>query len=183
MHIPDKIETERLLIRPFVQQDFDAFWSFMDDPEATRFMAFTGEQKTYDGAKALLETVIASYDGREPHCALAMTDRQTGHYIGSCGLSPLPDPGEIECYYTVLPQYWGNGYATKAMEAILTYAFREVGSSRVVAFVQKKNLASIRVAEKLGMTGEGLMHRENDKKPRLRYIITEQDFSHHGQSK
>ncbi len=180
MHIPDKIETARLLIRPFVLQDFDAFWSFMGDPEATRYMAFTDEQKTYDGAKVLLESVMASYDGNEPHCALAMTDRWSGHYLGSCGLSPLPEPGDVECYYTVLPAHWGQGYATEATQALLAYAFTELGSLHVVAFVREGNLASIRVAEKLGMTCDGMVHREDGEMPRLRYSMTDQDFSHHG---
>lgn len=134
MKILEKIETERLLIRPFVLEDFDAFWSFIGDPEATRYMAFTDEQKTYESAKAMLEMVIASYDGDEPVCALAMTDRCSGDYVGSCGLSPLVEPGEVECYYTVLPRHWGKAYATEATQALLKYAFTELGVSRVVAF-------------------------------------------------
>lgn len=179
MRIPEKIDTERLLIRPFVLQDFAAFWSFMADPVATRYMAFTDEQKTYDGSKALLEMVIASYDSEEPVCALAMPDRRSGNYIGSCGLSPLPEPGEIECYYTILPKQWGKGYATEATVALLQYAFTELGILRVVAFVMESNPVSIRVAEKLGMTCDGMVHRESVKMAGLRYSVTVQDFSRH----
>lgn len=181
MRIPEKIETGRLLLRPFAPQDFAAFWSFMADSEATRYMAFTDEQKTYNGVKATLQTVIASYAGEEPVCALAITDRQSGNYVGSCGLSPLTEPGEVECYYTVLPKQWGKGYATEATEALLQYASTELGVLRVVAFVMEGNPASIRVAEKLGMTCDGMVNRENVNMPGLRYSVTGQDFSYHGQ--
>lgn len=180
MRLPETIETERLLIRPFVLQDFDAFWSFMGDPEATRYMAFSDEQKSYEGAKAMLETVIASYAGNDPVCALAMTDRWSGDYIGSCGLSPLTDPGEVECYYTILPHHWGKGYATEATAALLKYAFTELRFLRVVAFVLEGNPASIRVAEKVGMTFDETVHREDVNMPGLRYSVTDQDFCHHG---
>jgi len=180
MHIPEKIETERLLIRPFALQDLEPFWSFMGDPESTRYMVFTDDQKTYEGAKTMLEMVIASYDGEEPVCALAITDRRSGDYIGSCGLSPLAEPDEVECYYTVLPRYWGKGYATEATTALQKYAFTELGVSRVVAFVMEENPASIRIAEKVGMTFDGMVQREDVMTPGLRYSVATEDFSHHG---
>ena len=180
MRIPDSIQTERLLIRPFVPEDFEAFWSFMGDLEATRYMAFTGEQQTYDGTKAMLETVMTSYAGEEPVCALAITDRRSGDYVGSCGLAPYAEPEEVECYYTVLPRYWSKGYATEATTALLKYVFEVLGVARAVAFVREGNPAAIRVAEKVGMTFDGMVEREDVQMPGLRYTVSAQAFSRRG---
>ena len=180
MRIPDSIQTERLLIRPFVPEDFEAFWSFVGDLEATRYMAFTGEQKTYDGTKAMLETVMTSYAGEELVCALAITDRRSGDYVGSCGLAPLTELDEVKCYYAVLPKHWGKGYATEATAALLQYAFGPLGVARVIAFVMEGNPASIRVAEKVGMIFDGVVQREDVKIPGLRYAVTAQEFSRRG---
>lgn len=60
----------------------------------------------------------------------------------------------IECY--VLPDYWGNGYATEATRLAVTYTFDELNAHRVEAMVQPDNPASERVLEKLGFQKEGV---------------------------
>ena len=68
------------------------------------------------------------------------------------GLSPAEDePGVIKIGYTMSPAYQGRGYATEAVRALIAYAFDTLGADVVRAYASALNLASIRVAEKVGM--------------------------------
>ena len=62
-------------------------------------------------------------------------------------------------HYSLLPDYWGQGYATEAVRGLIGYAFEELGLHRLEAGVATGNLASIRVLEKAGMTREGLKRK------------------------
>jgi len=152
LRIPNKLETERLIIRPFIVDDCAAFKSFMLDREATRHLNFTEEQKTPQKAIELISEVIASYESSSPVFSLAVIEKKTGEFIGSCGFSPLKKKGEVECYYTVVRSNWGRGYATESILRLIKYGFDELNITRIVAFMSKENPASQKVAEKIGMT-------------------------------
>ena len=74
--------------------------------------------------------------------------------IGYCGLFCFADIGgqpEIEVGYRLARSHWGCGYATEAAMAVRNHAFETMGLKRLIAMVDPRNIASIRVAEKLGM--------------------------------
>ncbi len=155
MKLPPVIETARLIIRRHLEEDVDPFVEFMTDEDATRFLLFEDEQKTPDGAKELLDFILASYGTDDPMLALALVDRETAAYIGSCGLWPLADGTGVECYYSLLPRYWGWGFATEASIAMLYYAFEELGLEKVTAHMSDKNTKARNVAQNLGMRDMG----------------------------
>ena len=86
----------------------------------------------------------------------ATMDKATGKFIGRCGLCPMDIEGheEIEVAYMLAKEYWGQGLATEAAQAILKYGFEQAGVSRLICVINPGNLASARVAEKIGMTLE-----------------------------
>ena len=86
----------------------------------------------------------------------ATMDKATGKFIGRCGLCPMDIEGheEIEVTYMLAKEYWGQGLATEAAQAILKYGFEQAGVSRLICVINPGNLASARVAEKIGMTLE-----------------------------
>jgi RimJ/RimL family protein N-acetyltransferase len=155
MKLPPTIETARLIIRRHLSEDLEPFTEFMTDEEATRFLDFEPEQKTPEGVRDLLDFVIASYDSSDPVFALAIIDKETGVFMGSCGLSPLTDGEGVECYYSLLPKYWGWGFATEASLAMLYYAFEELKLPKVVAHMSEENTKAWRVALNLGMSDMG----------------------------
>lgn len=82
-------------------------------------------------------------------------DLDRGELIGWAGVGPVEfDESQVELFYGIAKQHWGMGYATEASEAVLDYAFGTIGLKRVVAIVNPKNVGSVKVAEKLGMTVE-----------------------------
>ena len=93
----------------------------------------------------------------------AITDKMTGKLYGAIGLSNNQMFNNGEIAYWVGEEYWGNGYATEAAEAIIKFAFVEKGYNKVFARYFASNGASGRVLEKLGMRKEGIL-REQVKK-------------------
>jgi len=138
MKIPKIIRTERLVLRPYAEDDFEAFFEFVCDAEATRYLRFTPEQKTHEGAKAFFNDVIDSYAGSKPLFVLAITCARAGQYMGSCGLVPLKDGTGVECYYVLLQQFWGRGFASEAVRALFGHAFTELRINRIVALIRKE---------------------------------------------
>ena len=82
--------------------------------------------------------------------------KETGEFIGRCGLTPMDIEGheEIEVGYMLAKEYWGQGLATEAAKAILEYGSNQVGLSRLICVINPENQASSRVALKIGMTLE-----------------------------
>lgn len=101
----------------------------------------------------------------------ATIHKETGKFIGRCGLCPMDieEHEEIEVAYMLAQEYWGQGLATEAAQAILRYGFEQVGLSRLICVINPGNRASSRVAMKIGMTLEidGVINGE----PTLLYSI------------
>ncbi|MBD3167444.1 GNAT family N-acetyltransferase [bacterium] len=156
MQLPRRLDTERLVLRPFMEEDNAPFLAFMMDPIATRYLVFPDEMRTRPGAQALFDTVMGSYEGEAPIFSLAITERN-GRFVGSCGLSPLgSDNGTWECYYSLLREFWGRGYASEATKALLEWAFQTSSIREIRAYMSPENPNSAGVAERIGMVDLGL---------------------------
>lgn len=148
------LKTPRLLLRPFRLEDAGDLGRIYADPEAMRYLG--------DGSTAGVETarrMIAMHAGDwslKGFGPFAVEDRATGAFVGRAGLWGVAArrPGELG--WIVVRERWGEGIATEATGAVIDDAFRRVGLPRVVAFVDPANLASVRVAQKLGLADEGI---------------------------
>lgn len=144
------IETERLMLRPLRDADLDAMCRLLGDAGA---LALWGEPLDRAGASQWIERNKARYAihgfGR---CAVVL--RATGELIGDCGLAPTTVEGasEVELGWIVAKAHWGEGIATEAGRAWRDHAFSRLGLDRIVSMISEENIASRRVAEKLGMT-------------------------------
>jgi len=145
------VVTGNLVIRHLDAKDLEPFLEFMLDPQSTQYLAFTDEQKTEKGAKELFDMVLQSYDSENPIESYAVSLKETGEYIGSIGLSPY-DEGVYECYYCINSGHRNRGYAVEAMKQIFSLIDPHIA---IRAHCSPENQASIRVAEKLGMTHLG----------------------------
>ena len=170
MKVPQQLETDRLILRRLIKDDIQPFYKFMSDPESTRHMAFTDEQKNLEGAKEMVEWTITSYATDDAVFVLAITLKDGGDYIGSLGASPDPDADATEIFYTLLPDYRGKGYAVEAAKRLVNYLQNEEQTSRITAYVMTGNAPSIRVAERLGMTFDADVVREGHEGSR--YLLT-----------
>jgi len=174
MRIPDEIRTERLVIRPFRDADTAGYLEFMTDPRATRYLSVEPEQKTAAGARTLLDLVRGSYESDHPVWALAIEASPRG-FVGSCGVAPVEDP-VFECYYSLLPRYWGCGYATEAAVGLLGYLFEETAIREIRAYMGAENWRSAAVADRIGMRFLGVRAHPHFGKPGLLYVVTREQW-------
>lgn len=174
MQIPREIRSQRLVVRPFRSCDLRPYLEFMTDPSATRFLMLEPAQKTESGAKALFDYVMQSYATSEPVWALAIAD-EADVFIGSCGISPITGT-VFECYYSLLPQHWGKGYATEATCALLDYLFTQTNTTEVRAYMSPSNPNSAGVAQRAGMTDHGIQKHPGFGNEGCMYLITKEQW-------
>ncbi|HXY71215.1 MAG TPA: GNAT family N-acetyltransferase [Actinomycetota bacterium] len=153
-----RLETERLVLRPFILDDLDALAESLADPEVMRYVG-EGEAvgKTRTESEHILTELIAEYDRWGYGLWAVTTDGENdGRPIGWCGLIEWELGGvtEVEVAYLFGRPYWGKGYATEAARAVRDYGVGPVGRTRLVSLVYPDNDASLRVVEKLGMRYE-----------------------------
>jgi RimJ/RimL family protein N-acetyltransferase len=141
------LETERLILREFRESDTDAYAEMLADPEVMRFLG--GRPLPRDEAWRNMAMVIGHRQLRG-YGFWAVEERAGGELAGRVGCwYPEGWPG-LEVGWTLRRKFWGRGYATEAARASVEYAFKELGQSRVISLIAPANVASIRVAERLG---------------------------------
>jgi RimJ/RimL family protein N-acetyltransferase len=141
------LETERLRLRPFRDDDLDVVARWLADPEFTRYLA--GPQPRAE-AEAILARAHAHWreHGFGP---FAVEDRATGELIGRSGPAyHRAWPHDPEVGWWIAPERQGRGLATEAGSASVRHTFDDLGFARVVSITIEPNLASRRVMEKLG---------------------------------
>lgn len=157
MQLPETLTTERLTIRKFRAEDKPQFIEFMTDKESTKYIGFSATQKTPEGASHLLDFILDSYETDEPVFSMAIEDIEHG-YIGSCGISKIDDEA-WECYYSLNRKFWGKGYATEAMQAIICWCRKNSIVKELRAYMHPEHKESEQVAIRLGMENRGIqMH-------------------------
>jgi RimJ/RimL family protein N-acetyltransferase len=161
------LETERLVLRRFTEDDVDNLYDLDGDPEVMRFL--TGGAPTPREAieRDILPRFLGYYERFEGFGRWAAIEKDTGDFLGWFGFRLREDtsPGEAALSYRLRRSAWGKGYATEGSRALIRKGFAELGVRRVVATTYQDNAASRRVMEKSGlklvrtyrMTPEGLM--------------------------
>ncbi len=153
---PDKIilETKRLILRYLSMDDLDELFELYSDPEIRRY--FPEGVLTFEETKEELEWHMNGHP-KYPELGLwATVHKETGKFIGRCGLLPgeIDDKLEIEIAYLLNKSFWHQGLATEAAQGILGYGLEELNLSRLICLIDPGNIASQRVAERIGMTLE-----------------------------
>jgi len=166
------LTTERLFLRHFHVLDSEPIYQVFGDAEVMRFSDGT---KTQEWVQIWLRTCLERYYqtwGFGPH---AVVEKRSHVVIGYCGLFFFPDidgQAEVELGYRLVRAAWGKGYATEAAKAVHDYAFTVLGIKRLIVIIDPSNVASIRVAEKIGMHYEKDVMFEGYAHPDHVYVIT-----------
>ena len=116
-----RIETERLILRPFVTEDLDDMHAMLSDPRVVEHLPH--EVMSRQETEEALARIGGSYEFasvREmKRCSLAVVLRETRRVVGWCGVGRLNiDPGEFEIYYGLASDHWGRGIATESAKAL-----------------------------------------------------------------
>jgi RimJ/RimL family protein N-acetyltransferase len=143
------IETPRLLLRGWRPDDFAPYSALLADPESARFITRGGQpcqerQAWYD------MTFLVGHWQMLGHGMFVVEDRATGAFLGRVGpLQPKGWPG-FEIAWALVPAARGKGYAGEAGAAAIDWSFDRFAVDRIVSIIDPRNVASRRVAQRLG---------------------------------
>jgi RimJ/RimL family protein N-acetyltransferase len=147
------LETERLTLRPFREEDVAAFFELSQDPDVVRYVGdrrVPTLQEAWRGAAAWIGHWALRGYGQ-----WAIEERSSGRLIGRAGIiNPVDWPGP-EVGYLLGRDWWGHGYATEAARAAMDWGFREIGFDELISLIDPANAASIAVATRLGESLRG----------------------------
>lgn len=146
------IETERLILRTWKEEDAEAFYQINQDPKVLEFLP---------GPMTMAE--VKQFIAHRNQCFIelrytlwAVEEKQTQALIGFVGLSSPSWQAHftpcVEIGWRIGSQYWGKGYATEAARAVLEYGFNIIGLPELVSFTVPQNIRSTGVMKKIGMT-------------------------------
>jgi [ribosomal protein S5]-alanine N-acetyltransferase len=149
--------TSSLILRPCAEADIDLLHSHWTEPEVRRYL-WDGQVIDTETVREVINSSLESSQkyGYGLWVLLGKLDRD---FRGVCALRAEP-PARPELLYSVPARYWGSGIATESARTVLHYAFEELGLAFVSATVDKPNIASVRILEKLGfyVIDEKLVH-------------------------
>ncbi|HEY6188202.1 MAG TPA: GNAT family N-acetyltransferase [Pyrinomonadaceae bacterium] len=146
------LETERLTLRMFREDDFEAYARICADEDVMRYLG--GKVLTRAEAWRHLAFLVGHWQ-LLGYGHWAVEEKATGELLGRLGfLNPAGWPG-FEIGWTLRRESWGKGYATEGARRALRYGFTELGREHVISLIHPENRPSIRVAERLGERHEG----------------------------
>ena len=151
------LETERLILRNWRESDIDHYLVLAGDvgyhcfSQPGRFLVRNAKE-----ARAKVRERMVLFDrrklGKFPIFLKKNGLKETGEFIGTCGIEPFNVDGqpEVELGYRLCLEFWGKGYAREAATAVLKYGFDDLKLPKLVAFVLPQNRASVRILQQLG---------------------------------
>ena len=156
------LETERLVLRQFTEDDADNLFELNSDPEVIRFTSDAEQPTDYTVIKTqILPRYLAYYEQYDGYGFWAVIEKSSREFIGWFFFRPaihasyfnpaLANPSDIELGYRLRKASWGKGYATEGSKELISKGFSELGTQRVVSPALAANVASIRVLEKAGL--------------------------------
>jgi len=152
-----RLETERLVLRDFVIDDWPALLAYQRDARYNRYYPDRSVGRSEDEVRAFVQMLIdCQRETPRRTFQVAITLPETDEVIGNCGMRRKPGTEwDAEIGYEFNPEYWGQGYATEAAPRIITFGFEELRLHRVSGRCNADNAASANVLRKFGMRLEG----------------------------
>ena len=145
------LQTDRLILRPFRDDDVDDYFAVLDTPEVRRWLHLpAGLDRS--GAWKQMAGFLGEWTLRGTG-QWALEERFTGAFVGRAGLyrPEYPDWPGVEVGWTLHPDHWGRGFATEAGAESIRYAFEDLDLDRIYSCILPGNEASQAVARRLGL--------------------------------
>lgn len=169
------LETERLILRKLKKSDVDDIFKMRSDADLMRYIRApqTERRESFEWIR-----MISGRWDAEKLGFCGVIEKETGEFVGWCGLWRLKETNEIEVGYAIQKDFWGKGYATEAARKFLEYGFEELGLERIVAVAYPENEPSQNVMKRLGMNfvKVGRFYE----KQLVQYAITKKEFYGNG---
>lgn len=156
-----RIETSRLILRPFVVVDAPAMYrNWASDPEVTKYLTWPAHGSV-DVSNMVLADWVGAYEKPDWY-QWAIELKEIGQPVGSISVVSHNDKAEsAHIGYCLGKQWWGRGIMTEALAAVMAYLFEEVGMQRIESRHDPRNGGSGAVMRKCGMKYEGWLRRSD----------------------
>jgi RimJ/RimL family protein N-acetyltransferase len=154
------LETDRLVIRPFVASDAGFIVELVNDPAWLRYIGDRNIRSLDDAARYIENGPRAMY--RRAGFGLWLVALRDGTPIGMCGLVRRDDLDDVDLGFALLPRYRRSGYAFEAAQRVLEHGRRALRLARIVAISVPANVASINLLRKLGFAREKTIVRHDE---------------------
>ena len=150
------IKTERLILRPFTENDMEAVFNCCQNPNLGNNAGWKPHETPEESLKILQTIFIPQKD------TWAITKKENQQLIGAIGIMPDPkreNPNAGMIGYWLDEAQWGKGYMSEAVSVVLEYGFNQLGLILISANCYPQNERSQRVLKKMGFTYEGMLHQ------------------------
>ena len=173
------IESKRLILRQVTPEDAPDFFACQSDPDVFRYSG-RSEEASLKSARHTLNILFKRHQ-EQTMLSWAIVLKENQRFIGRFQMEEWSDENRRAAVgYLLGKQYWGKGYATEALRAVIAYLFEQTTVNRIDTFTWRENIASARVMEKAGMRLEGLARQKRFAKGAFRdlkiYAILREDF-------
>jgi ribosomal-protein-alanine N-acetyltransferase len=170
------LETHRLILKVATLQEATSMVELNSDPDVIRYTGDSATPTIQDAEKVIKERLLAQFEqykmGR-----FSVYLKETGEYLGWCGLRFFPEQNEVDLGYRLMKKYWGKGYATEASEICLKYGFETLKLKNIIAKAMPENIASIKVMQKMKMTFRGYHNDPTDPHGFIKYDMTAEEYN------
>jgi RimJ/RimL family protein N-acetyltransferase len=152
------IESERLYCRPFTMDDLDGFHGLNGSEEVMKFIR---PVISWEQSREKLKNTIEEYLTKPELLRYALVEKNSHEFVGCFVIFPLENSDDTQLGYSLLPPYWGKGYASEMTGAGLQYIFTVLKLEKIFGVTRKDHIASQRVLIKNGF-GLEKQYRENE---------------------
>lgn len=154
------IQTDRLYIEEITWDDAESVHAIHSIPEVDEFNTL-GLPKDLEETKNLIKSAIEDQTNKtRTQFAWIVRLKESKTIIGLGGMFLTADKFNMgEIYYKLIPEHWGNGYATEIARALVNFGFNQCNLHRIEAGAAVENINSLKVLEKTGMTKEGIRRK------------------------
>jgi RimJ/RimL family protein N-acetyltransferase len=158
------VETERLFLRQFAMADAPFVLRLLNEPS---FLRYVGDKKVRNlsGAEQyLLDGPMASYE--QNGFGLYLVERKESRTpIGMCGLLKRKELADVDIGFAFLPEFWKQGLALEAANAVMDFSQRQLKLKRLVAITNPDNESSIKLLQRMGFRFESFIKLTEDSEP------------------
>ncbi len=146
-------ESERLRFRKLSEDDIDTWAEFFVNNDRLRFLGMDDTESKEVLSGNWINKQLSRYKDEQGFGHLAVELVATGEFIGMGGILPrnIADRADFEIAYSLLPRFWGKGYATEIAKQMMCFGIDQVKTDRLISMIVPENIDSINVAKKNGM--------------------------------
>ena len=167
------LETPRLTLRQFREDDVDAWSAICAEPEVIRHASLAGVPLTREQSAKWLRSMLDHWQAHG-YGMWAVEEKATGRFIGRIGLQFPPGFPETEVAWMLGTAHWGHGFAAEGARAAIEFGFSRVGKAKLISLIFPENERSLRLAERLGERYESDFHLEGHRL--LMYSIRREEW-------